>query len=102
MSLNLGTILADSARERPDAPLLRLGERAMSYAEVDRAARGMAASLAQRGLGVGDHIAVMLPNIPEFTIAYFGILYAGCTVVPLNVLLTASEVAYHLDDSQAK
>jgi long-chain acyl-CoA synthetase len=44
----------------------------------------------------------MVPNVPEFTIAYFGILYAGCTVVPLNVLLSAPEVAYHLQDSGAK
>jgi long-chain acyl-CoA synthetase len=44
----------------------------------------------------------MVPNVPEFTIAYFGVLYAGCTVVPLNVLLSAPEVAYHLQDSKAK
>ncbi len=42
----------------------------------------------------------MMPNLPEFTIAYFGILYAGCTVVPLNVLLSAPEVTYHLQDSR--
>ena len=44
----------------------------------------------------------MIPNLPEFTQAYFGILYAGCTVVPLNVLLSAPEVQYHLEDSRAR
>jgi len=43
----------------------------------------------------------MVPNLPEFTIAYYGALYAGCTVVPLNVLLAAPEVQYHLEDSRA-
>jgi long-chain acyl-CoA synthetase len=102
VSLNLGTILADSARERPEHPAILHGNRVLSYADLDRAARGVAASLRQRGLGIGDHVALMVPNVPEFTIAYFGILYAGCTAVPLNVLLTAPEVAYHLADSEAR
>ena len=64
-------------------------------------ARGVATSLRERGLEPGDRVAMMVPNVPEFTIAYFGILYAGCVVVPLNVLLAAPEVSYHLDDSGA-
>ena len=102
MALNLGTILASSARERPGHPLIRLNEQSWSYAEVDRAARGIASSLIERGLGPGDKVALLVPNVPEFTPAYFGILYAGCTVVPLNVLLSAPEVTYHLQDSEAK
>ncbi len=102
MSLNLGTVLAYSSRERPEAPALRLGERVVSYAELDRGARGIAASLRQRGIEAGDHVALMIPNVPEFTLAYFGVLYAGCSVVPLNVLLSAPEVAYHLRDSESK
>ncbi len=102
MALNLGTILASSARERPGHPLIRLNEQTWSYAEVDRAARGIASSLIERGLGPGDKVALLVPNVPEFTPAYFGILYAGCTVVPLNVLLSPPEVTYHLQDSEAK
>ena len=102
MKLNLGTILADTARERPDHPVIRLGETTLSYAELDRAARGVAAALHARGVAPGDHVALMVPNVPDFSVAYFGILYAGCTVVPLNVLLTPPEVAYHLQDSEAK
>jgi long-chain acyl-CoA synthetase len=44
----------------------------------------------------------MVPNVPEFTVAYFGILYAGATVVPLNVLLSGPEVTYHVQDSGAR
>jgi long-chain acyl-CoA synthetase len=102
MYLNLGTILEASAKARPDHPALRLNQFALSYAQLDRAARGVARGLRQRGIGPGDHVAVMIPNVPEFSIAYFGILYAGCTVVPLNVLLSAPEVAYHLQDSEAR
>jgi long-chain acyl-CoA synthetase len=102
MSLNLGTILRASAADHAARPALRLGPRVITYAELDRAARGVAASLRSSGLAPGDAVALMVPNVPEFTIAYFGVLYAGCTVVPLNVLLSAPEVAYHLQDSKAK
>ncbi len=47
-------------------------------------------------------MALQLPNIAQFLIAYFGILKAGCVVVPLNVLLKAPEVAFHLGDSKAR
>jgi long-chain acyl-CoA synthetase len=102
MMLNLGTILQASAARGLDHPALVYGERRLGYAELDRAARGFATSLRERGLSPGDRVALMVPNLPEFTIAYFGILYAGCTVVPLNVLLAAPEVAYHLEDSGAR
>ncbi len=102
MQLNLGSILAGSASERPDKVAVRLGERAITYRALDRDARGVATSLRDRGLEPGDRVALMVPNLPEFTIAYFGILYAGCIVVPLNVLLSAPEVAYHLRDSGAE
>jgi long-chain acyl-CoA synthetase len=102
MHLNLGAILEASAKARPEHCALRLNQFALSYAQLDRAARGVAYGLRQRGIGPGDHVALMIPNVPEFSIAYFGILYAGCTVIPLNVLLTAPEVAYHLQDSETR
>jgi long-chain acyl-CoA synthetase len=101
MSLNLGSILMASALDRPSHVAIRHNQRALTYAELDRAARGVAASLHERGVRPGQQVAVMVPNLPEFTIAYFGILYAGCTVVPLNVLLSAPEVTYHIQDSEA-
>lgn len=102
MQLNLGTILQSSARSRPGHVALRLEGFEMTYAQLDRAARGVAQGLRQRGIGPGEQVALMIPNVPEFTIAYFGILYAGCAVVPLNVLLSAPEVTYHLQDSEAR
>ena len=58
--------------------------------------------LVSRGIKPGDKVALSCPNLPYFTIVYFGILKAGATVVPLNVLLKGREVAYHLGDADAK
>ncbi|MFP6605671.1 MAG: long-chain fatty acid--CoA ligase [Myxococcota bacterium] len=102
MKLNLGTILQATASEKPDKTAIILDERQLSYAELERAVCGVAASLRARGIGPGDCVALLVPNVPEFTIAYFGILYAGAVVVPINVLAAAPEVAYFLDDSSAK
>jgi long-chain acyl-CoA synthetase len=102
MHLNLGSILQASAQARPDHVALKLNEFKLTYAQLDRAARGVARGLRERGVGPGEQVALMIPNTPEFTIGYFGILYAGCTVVPLNVLLSAPEVTYHLQDSEAR
>jgi long-chain acyl-CoA synthetase len=101
MSLNLATILRESARKYPNKPALALGETTLSYAEVDRGARGLAAALRGLGLAPGQHVALMLPNVPQFTIAYYAGHYAAAPVVPLNVLLKANEIAYHLEDSDA-
>ena len=62
----------------------------------------MANLLVSRGIEPGDKVALSCPNLPYFPIVYYGILKAGATVVPLNVLLKGREVAYHLADSDAK
>jgi long-chain acyl-CoA synthetase len=102
MQLNLGTILQATASDKPDKTVIIFDDRRLSYAELDRAARGVAAALRERGVGPGDRVALLVPNVPEFTIAYFGILYAGAAVVPINVLAAAPEVAYFLEDSDAR
>ena len=101
MSLNLATLLRTSAQRRPSHPALILGSTVIDYATLDGLARRFAGAL--RGLGVqpGQHVALLLPNVPHFSIAYWGAHYAACPVVPMNVLLTAPEIAYHLDDSDA-
>lgn len=102
MSLNLGTILQSSAQQQPGDVVLRLGEFELTYQALDRAARGVATALAARGVEPGDRVSLLIPNVPEFTIAYFGILYAGASVVPINVLAAAPEVEYFLNDSSSK
>lgn len=102
MSYNLSTLLEDSAASYPDRTAIVFGDTRLSYAQVDGAANLVANLLVSRGIEPGDKVALSCPNLPYFTIVYFGILKAGATVVPLNVLLKGREVAYHLEDSGAK
>jgi long-chain acyl-CoA synthetase len=100
--LNLAVVLEHSAREVPDRDAVVLGERRLTYAQVDAAANQVANLLVSRGIEPGDKVALTCPNLPYFPIVYYGILKTGATVVPLNVLLKDREVAYHLADCDAK
>jgi len=99
---NLSVLLEDSARNHPDRDAVVLGETRLTYAQVDGAASQVANLLVERGIGPGDKVALTCPNLPYFTIVYYGILKAGAVVIPLNVLLKAREIAYHLGDAEAK
>ncbi|WP_433325375.1 long-chain-fatty-acid--CoA ligase [Spirillospora sp. CA-294931] len=100
--LNLATVLEDSAREAPDQAALVLGETRYPYSMVNAIACQIANLLVSRGIGKGDKVALACPNVPYFPFVYYGILKAGATVVPLNVLFQPREITYHLDDSDAK
>ena len=98
---NLAALLEKSASTYADRTAIVFGDTRLSYAQVDGAANQVANLLVSRGVQPGDKVALSCPNLPYFTIVYYGILKAGATVVPLNVLLKGREVAYHLDDSDA-
>ena len=57
--------------------------------------------LRARGLRPGDRVGVMLPNVPEFAMAYYGVLRMGGIVVPMNPLLKPREVEHYVADSGA-
>jgi len=99
---NLASLLEDSASRYGDRVAVVLGDARLTYAEVDGAANQVAHRPVSRGIRPGDKVALSCPNLPYFPIVYYGILKAGATVVPLNVLLKGREVAYHLADSDAK
>jgi len=102
MGFNLAVILSESALSSPDRPVAVFDGGQLSYRQLDQASDRLAAGLAAAGVGPGDRVALQLPNIPQFLISYFGILKAGGVVVPLNVLLRAPEIAFHLGDSGAR
>ncbi|BCJ74605.1 long-chain-fatty-acid--CoA ligase [Catellatospora sp. IY07-71] len=102
MTLNLANLLEDSARRHPGRDAVVLGATRLTYAQVDAAANQVAHLLAERGIRPGDRVALSCPNVPHFPIVYYGILKAGAVVVPLNVLLKAREIAYHLADAEAR
>ncbi len=98
---NLSSILSRSAAASPTKVAIVAGDQELDYATLDTFARMFAGALRGVGLAPGEHVALVLPNVPQFSVAYFGCHYAGNPVVPLNVLLTADELAYHLADSEA-
>ncbi|MFI1996658.1 long-chain fatty acid--CoA ligase [Actinoplanes sp. NPDC020271] len=100
--LNLAVILRESATARPDAPAILTDQQTITYGELDARSDAVAAALTARGIRPGDRVALQLPNIAEFPIAYYGILKAGAIVVPLNVLMRTPEIAYQLADSGAR
>jgi long-chain acyl-CoA synthetase len=100
--LNLAVLLEDSAREVPERIAVICGEKELTYAEINAQANQVANALKEIGIATGDKVALSCPNLPFFPIIYYGILKAGAVVVPLNVLLKGREIAYHLDNSDAK
>ncbi|MEV4836495.1 long-chain fatty acid--CoA ligase [Nonomuraea sp. NPDC049486] len=100
--LNLSIVLEDSARNTPENTAVVFGDMLLPYSMIDTVANQVANLLVSRGIGKGDKVAIACPNLPYFPFVYFGILKAGATVVPLNVLLQSREITYHLDDSDAK
>jgi long-chain acyl-CoA synthetase len=101
MATNLATNLTETARRHPERTALALGDTELTYRELDAASAAVAAMLRARGLGPGDRVGVMLPNVPQFAMAYYGVLRMGGIVVPMNPLLKQREVDHHVTDSGA-
>jgi long-chain acyl-CoA synthetase len=102
MALNLASLLTESAERSPQGPAIRLGDVELSYGALDDLSARLATLLREQGFAPGDRVGVMLPNVPEFPVAYYGVLRAGGVVVPMNVLLKRREIAFYLEDSGAK
>jgi len=102
MGMNLASLLTESAERTPDSPAIRLGEVELSYGQLDELSARLATLLREKGFEPGDRVGVMLPNVPQFPVAYYGVLRAGGVVVPMNVLLKRREIAFYLEDSGAK
>jgi long-chain acyl-CoA synthetase len=100
--MNLAENLSRSAAAGPDAPAVKLDDAVLSYAALDEATTRVAGLLAARGVGEGDRVGIMLPNVPYFPVVYYGILRRGAIAVPMNVLLKGRETAFYLKDPAAK
>ena len=102
MNENLAHNLTASAERYPDSAALRIDEAVITYSELDEATARVAGLLRDRGVEPGDRVGIMLPNVPQFAFAYYGVLRAGGVIVPMNVLLKQREVEFYLGDSEAK
>lgn len=87
---------------QPDKAAVIFYGKEISYAELDRLSDRCAALLHGHGVRQGDRVAVMLPNCPQFHIAFFGILRLGAVHVPVNPLFKAHELGYELNDADAR
>lgn len=92
----------EAARQYADHRALVFGERTLDFKTFDALSDRVAAGLAAQGVRKGDRIGLYCINADFFALAYFGIVKAGATVVPINLLLNPKEVAYILDDAGAK
>jgi len=99
--MSLATNLIATARRHPTRIAVTLDDFELTYAELDVASARVAGMLRARGLRAGDRVGVMLPNVPQFAMAYYGVLRMGGIVVPMNPLLKAREVEHYVSDSGA-
>ncbi|MDO9379023.1 MAG: long-chain fatty acid--CoA ligase [Nocardioidaceae bacterium] len=98
---NLAQNLATTVAEHGGRPAVRLDETVLTYAELQDGAQRAAALLLDRGVGPGDRVGLVLPNVPAYPVLFYGALAVGAVVVPMNPLLKAREVEYYLTDSGA-
>lgn len=101
-TMSVASILAETAHRMPDNVALIFGEQQIRYGELWEQTRRYAGALRARGLGEGDPVALLLPNVPDFPRAYYAVLALGGIVVPVHALLKAEEIDYVLRDSGAK
>ncbi|WP_426168961.1 class I adenylate-forming enzyme family protein [Pseudoduganella sp. R-34] len=102
MQDTLGRLVSRSARRNGAATALLEGSKRMSYAQLDEDSNRLAHYLLSSGLQPGDKVAMLSPNSMEFVVAAFGILKAGMVWVPINAMLSPTEVAYIVRHAEAR
>jgi acyl-CoA synthetase (AMP-forming)/AMP-acid ligase II len=96
------SFLERSARVWPGKVAVVYGARRLTYRELAAEAQRVARALRASGVGPGDRVAYLMPNLPEMLIAHYAVPLAGAVLVAVNTRLTAEEVAYILSHSGAK
>lgn len=87
------------AHERPESIALHFYGRDFTFSELERASASFAGWLRAHDVQPGDRVGVYLPNCPQFTIAFFGILRAGAVHVPINPMFRTQELSYEIRDA---
>ena len=96
------SLLARTAHVYPARTAVIHGERTLTWAEVYERCRRLASALSRRGIGTGDTVAAMLPNVPAMYEAHFGVAMAGAVLNTLNTRLDADAIAFMLQHGEAK
>lgn len=95
-------LLDDAAARHPQRACARFFGRRFSYRQIQDLANRFAAAMGELGVRAGDRVALLLPNVPQFLGAYYGLLKAGAIVVLLNPLATREELAAQISDADAR
>ncbi len=96
------SFLERSAFVYPGKVAVRHGDAAWSYAEFDARCRRLASALARRGIGHGDTVAIIAPNVPAMLEAHYAVPALGAILNPLNIRLDARTIATCLAHGEAK
>ena len=96
------TFLERAAGVFPDRPAVIHGAQRFTYAELYARARRLASALANKGIGRGDTVSVMLANTPAMIEAHYGVPMTGAVLNTLNTRLDAAILAFTLDHAEAK
>ena len=102
MALSPLTFLARTALVYPDHTAWIHGSQRATYAEFYARCRRLASALQARGIGLGDTVAVMAPNVPAMLEAHFGVPMVGAVINALNIRLDAAAIAFILDHGEAR
>jgi long-chain acyl-CoA synthetase len=100
--LPLNEILEKTSKEYPEKTAIAYFEKKTTYAQLNSLSNNFAAALVDFGVEKSDRVALFLPNIPQFIIAYYGVLKAGAILTAISPLNKEWEVAYQLRDSEAE
>jgi long-chain acyl-CoA synthetase len=100
--MRLCDFLLGAAADVPNDPAIEFRGKSFNYAELVEESKQIGAGLLDLGIGPRASVAVMLPNLPEFVAAHYGILMSGNIFVPFNVLLQAPEINYLVTDSNVR
>ena len=98
----LPQVLADVARRFPDRPATIFFKAKLTYRQLNDLVNRCGAGLQRMGIRKGDRVAILIPNSPQYVIAYYAILRIGAIAVPCNPLYVARELNYQLKDSGAR
>ena len=101
---SIGAFIAERAATMGDAPAAIWFEDniTLSYADLHKRSDSLAAALMARGIRKGAHVALMMPNVPEFVLSWFALAKLGAVLVPTNSAYTSTELDYLLNQSDAQ
>jgi long-chain acyl-CoA synthetase len=100
--MNIASALRDRAAAAPGHPVILFEGKALGYGELDARSSQLAHAMAAHGITAGDRVALFLPNIPEFAVAYYATQRLGAVPVSISSAFRTAEVEYLLQDSGAK